>query len=201
MAIYGRYVNIKQVCSAIYFNAGVIISSIIFIFADPKDLQLGKVFSTIALLGYIFNFSILYSNYALEAIYKIMVFNKRIDQIVNAAQEFSDKKHNGFKKVASQEPILRFKAASIAWGSGTVLSDISCDFEGPQKVAVIGRVGCGKSTLLHAIMRESLTHTGVLECSDRVSFAEQNPLIISGTIRSNILYGSFFDKNYYNDVI
>ena len=82
MEIFGTYVNIKQICSAIYFNAGVIISATIFIFADPSRLELGKVFSTIALLGYIFNFSILYSNYALEALYKIMVFNQRVDQVV-----------------------------------------------------------------------------------------------------------------------
>ena len=82
LEIFGTYVNIKQICSAIYFNAGVIISATIFIFADPSRLELGKVFSTIALLGYIFNFSILYSNYALEALYKIMVFNQRVDQVV-----------------------------------------------------------------------------------------------------------------------
>ena len=82
MAIYGKYVNIKQICSALYFNAGVIISSLIFIFADPATLELGKVFSTIALLGYVFNFSVLYSNYAIEAIYSIKVFNKRVDQVV-----------------------------------------------------------------------------------------------------------------------
>ena len=77
--MYSKYVNIKQVCSALYFNSGVIISSIIFIFADPKTLELGKVFSTIALLGYVFNFSVLYSNYAIEALYTIIVFNKRVD--------------------------------------------------------------------------------------------------------------------------
>jgi hypothetical protein len=48
-------------------------------FADPKTLELGKVFSTIALLGYVFNFSVLYSNYAIEALYTIIVFNKRVD--------------------------------------------------------------------------------------------------------------------------
>jgi len=82
MYIYGRYVNVKQICSALYFNAGVIISSLIFIFADPETLELGKVFSTIALLGYVFNFSVLYSNYAIEALYTIIVFNKRVEQIV-----------------------------------------------------------------------------------------------------------------------
>lgn len=60
--------------------------------ADPKKLELGKVFSTIALLGYVFNFSVLYSNYALEAIYKIVVFNQRIDQIVVRAQKYADRK-------------------------------------------------------------------------------------------------------------
>ena len=69
-----------------YFNAGTIISSIIFIFADKKTLELGKVFSTIALLGYIFNFSVLYSNYALEAIYTIKVFNQRVDEVLLRAQ-------------------------------------------------------------------------------------------------------------------
>jgi hypothetical protein len=82
MSIYGKYVNIKQICSAIYFNAGTIISSIIFMAADPATLELGKVFSTIALLGYIFNFSVLYSNYAIEALYTITVFNKRVDEII-----------------------------------------------------------------------------------------------------------------------
>ena len=79
MKIYGTYANIKQICGAIYFNAGVVIASIIFMFADPETLQLGKVFSTIALLGYIFNFSVLYSNYAIEALYTIKVFNQRVD--------------------------------------------------------------------------------------------------------------------------
>ena len=82
MRIYGRYVNIKQICNSLYVNSGVIMSSAIFLFADPKTLDLGKVFSTIALLGYVFNFSVLFSNFALEALYTIVVFNKRVDSIV-----------------------------------------------------------------------------------------------------------------------
>ena len=90
MQIYGKYVNLKQICTALYFNAGVIMSSAIFIFADPSTLELGKVFSTIALLGYVFNFSVLYSNYALEALYTIVVFNKRIDMIVLSAEKYRE---------------------------------------------------------------------------------------------------------------
>ena len=66
--------------------------------ADPATLELGKVFSTIALLGYVFNFSVLYSNYAIEALNTIIVFNKRIDQIVLSAQKFKDKTLGGQKQ-------------------------------------------------------------------------------------------------------
>lgn len=80
---YSTYCWIKQICSSIYFNAGVIISSLVFMLAEKNTLELGKVFSTLALLGYIFNFSILYSNYAIEALYALKVFSTRIDEAIS----------------------------------------------------------------------------------------------------------------------
>ena len=53
-----------------------------FLLVDKSTLDLGKVFSTLALLGYIFNFSILYSNYAIESLFAMTVFNKRVEEIV-----------------------------------------------------------------------------------------------------------------------
>lgn len=76
--------NIKNICAAIYANAGVFISSLIFLCADRRLLELGKVFSTLALLGYVFNFSIVYSNYAIEALYQLRVFEKRIGDVLEA---------------------------------------------------------------------------------------------------------------------
>ena len=38
ISTFGLYVNIKQICSSIYFNSGVIISSVIFLFAEPESL-------------------------------------------------------------------------------------------------------------------------------------------------------------------
>lgn len=81
---FTSYVNIKNICGAIYANAGVLISSLIFLFADKSLLELGKVFSTLALLGYVFNFSIVYSNYAIEALNELAVFNRRIEDVIEA---------------------------------------------------------------------------------------------------------------------
>ena len=68
----------KNGFGAIYYNAGMIISAFVFLLADKETLELGKVFSTLVLLDYIFNFSILYSNYAIESLNTLSVFNKRI---------------------------------------------------------------------------------------------------------------------------
>lgn len=37
-----------------------------------------------------FNFSVLYSNYAIEALYTIIVFNKRVDQIMTRTMEYAE---------------------------------------------------------------------------------------------------------------
>ena len=78
LKFYSRYCDIKKCCCAIYYNAGVIISALVFLLADKDTLKLGKVFSTLALLGYIFNFSILYSNFAIESLNSLSVLDKRI---------------------------------------------------------------------------------------------------------------------------
>ena len=253
MQIYGKYVNLKQICTALYFNAGVIMSSAIFIFADPSTLELGKVFSTIALLGYVFNFSVLYSNYALEALYTIVVFNKRIDMIVlsaekyrecvvsgnlaldengNAAIDFSDNakgKSKGAGRASSvagadgaaershvhrwdaEKPHVKFANVSAIWSpteylmtQTAVIQDVSFEFNEYNKVALIGRVGCGKTTLLNTILKETFIQKGHVEVGGSrllASYAEQNPLIVSGTVRSNIIYGSKFDEDFYQKVI
>ena len=78
LRFFARYCDIKMCTSAIYYNAGVIISAFVFLLADKETLELGKVFSTLALLGYIFNFSILYSNYAIESLNSLAVLDRRI---------------------------------------------------------------------------------------------------------------------------
>ena len=145
------------------------------------------MFSTIALLGYIFNFSVLYSNYAIEALYTIVVFNKRVDQVVlhtqnyaNAMQRGEQAKFNGspvstgvikHKEISlSEKPSLKFIKVSSLWpmpdtlrSGSSVLKDISFSLTGAKKVAIIGRVGCGKTTLLNSIMKEALVTEGSIE--------------------------------------
>ena len=116
---FSSYCDIKNICAAIYFNAGVIISALVFLLADKSTLELGKVFSTLALLGYIFNFSILYSNYAIESLYSLSVFNKRIEEVItNNLVDNQDKPKNVYELNEDQNPnaqCLVFDKVTAAW--------------------------------------------------------------------------------------
>lgn len=84
LAIFSYYVNIKNICTAIYANTSILISSMIFLMADKSTLEIGKVFSTLALLGYIFNYSVIISNQALESLYTLRVFDRRIKDVIES---------------------------------------------------------------------------------------------------------------------
>jgi ABC-type bacteriocin/lantibiotic exporter with double-glycine peptidase domain len=70
-------------------------------------------------------------------------------------------------------------------------------------VAVIGKVGSGKSSLLLAILGEVPVVFGELRIKEeaKIAYAEQEPLIITGTIQDNITFGSELDPDWYIKVV
>jgi hypothetical protein len=112
---FKKYCNIKNICNAIYVNAGILISALVFLIVDKKMLDLGKVFSTLALLNHIFNFSIMYSNSAIEQLFNLKVLMRRIDEIITQPydESLNDKEIKPLQ--ASDSKLLAFKNATISW--------------------------------------------------------------------------------------
>ena len=70
------------------------------------------MFSTLALLGYIFNFSVYYSNWAIEALNSCIVFMKRVDEAITAPYEESILHET---PVIYQEKGLDFENVYVSW--------------------------------------------------------------------------------------
>ncbi len=68
-------------------------------------------------------------------------------------------------------------------------------------LAVIGKVGSGKSTLLASIMGETHTLEGSLTRRGVMAYVEQEPLILSDTVRNNILFGLPLDEGRLGEVL
>jgi len=82
------------------------------------------------------------------------------------------------------------------------LNDISFNFRSDELLCVIGSVGCGKSALLMAIAGELPTSSGkVLRNFSSMAYAAQDPWIMDGSVRENVVMGRPFDKLWYTKVI
>jgi len=58
-----------------------------------------------------------------------------------------------------------------------------------------------QSSILSLLIKELPISSGTLDVSGRISYASQDVWIFSGTIRQNILFGSFLNEKLYSSVI
>ncbi|ORC93599.1 multidrug resistance-associated protein [Trypanosoma theileri] len=76
-----------------------------------------------------------------------------------------------------------------------------------QLIAIVGRSGSGKSTFLNSIAGEVMitstsASTDVISITPTsIAYVEQQPFLISGTIRENILFGLSYDSSRYEAVL
>lgn len=84
----------------------------------------------------------------------------------------------------------------------TALSNVSVDFRMGELTAVIGSVGSGKSALLQAIVKELPVSSGKIQRKyNSLAYASQDPWIMDGTVKENILMGIELDEDWYVQVV
>lgn len=84
---------------------------------------------------------------------------------------------------------------------GTVLRDITIDFERGTLNAIVGYVGTGKSSLLHAILGEMRKTNGSVSLEGSVAYVAQTAWIFNDTLKNNILFGKEYDEQLYQKAI
>lgn len=104
---------------------------------------------------------------------------------------------------ADQIPVLSLDQASFCYEQGNFrLEPISLSIQPNEQIAIIGKTGSGKSTLLHLLagllpvtsgsyQMDGVSQYNVKKASwfQKISYVSQQPYLISGTVRDNILLG------------
>ena len=93
-----------------------------------------------------------------------------------------------------QTQVLFFNLNLTDLGNKEVLSGIDIKIHEDELFVIIGEVGSGKSTLLAAILNETTLTSGNIKRKGRIAYVEQEPFILSGTIKDNILFGLPFNQ-------
>ena len=100
--------------------------------------------------------------------------------------------------------MIEFQGVDTKWQEeeDKILENIKFKFGAGDHVAVIGRVGSGKSTLLLTVLQETIVTKGVVKLQKgiKMAYTAQEPLIVTGTIRENIVFGRTFDQEWYDKV-
>ncbi|KAH8258053.1 hypothetical protein KR038_005111 [Drosophila bunnanda] len=81
------------------------------------------------------------------------------------------------------------------------IEDVSFQASDQQFVGIVGTVGAGKSTLLQAILGELDIISGSVELNGVLSYAPQEPWLLRGSLRENILFTEPYDEQRYHEVL
>lgn len=217
MLVRNHFVN--AIGSGVFINGGFIIALTIFgyHFGMGRTFDYARTLSTITLLSYLSLTSIFFSYTAINNMANFTAILYRVAEIMNM-DEF-DEEASKDDTTLDDGVRVKLENASMSWGFSILkgknpkqakvdeehydvnLSSINLEARSGELVAVVGAVGSGKSTLLMAIMHELKTLDGSVKTNGRKAYVEQEPFVMSGTVKDNILVGSDFDKDKFDKVV
>ncbi|KRX08450.1 P-loop containing nucleoside triphosphate hydrolase [Pseudocohnilembus persalinus] len=82
-----------------------------------------------------------------------------------------------------------------------VLKNINIEIKSGQKIAIVGSIGSGKSSFLLSILKELPFYQGIHKIQGSISYVEQEPYIFNGTVKDNIVLGTDFDEQRYDETV
>ncbi|KAK6867366.1 Multiple drug resistance-associated protein-like transporter 1 [Candida tropicalis] len=97
--------------------------------------------------------------------------------------------------------------------SNVALKDINFLAQKSKLTCVVGKVGSGKSTLIKAILGDVPIKVGSysddaangpspsVETFGSIAYCPQNPWILNGTVKENILFGHKYDPEFYRRTV
>ena len=82
-----------------------------------------------------------------------------------------------------------------------MLEDLSFEFERGKFYGITGKIGSGKSSLLQSLIQQIPFVKGRIWLPGSFSYAEQEPVIFSESIRANVVFGAEFEEEKYRMVL
>ncbi|KAI4538921.1 hypothetical protein MG293_011188 [Ovis ammon polii] len=187
---------------ATFFAVSKIMIFVTFITSELLDnLVTGsQVFVVVTLFEALRFSSTLYFPMAVEKVSEAVVSIRRIKKFL-----LLDETSQCYPQLPSDgRTIVDVQAFTASWEKASetpTLQGLSFTVRPGELLAVVGPVGAGKLSLLSAVLGELPPSQGKVNVHGRIAYVSQQPWLFPGTVKSNILFGKKYEKEWYEEVI
>ncbi|ANB12248.1 ATP-binding cassette glutathione S-conjugate transporter YCF1 [Sugiyamaella lignohabitans] len=107
--------------------------------------------------------------------------------------------------VESGEVSIDIKDASFLWDendeSSTILTNVNFSAHKGSLFCIVGKVGAGKTSFLKALLGDLYRKQGSVTVKGSIAYVAQDPWLVNGTVKDNILFGCRYDPEFYQKTI
>ncbi|XP_069558741.1 ATP-binding cassette sub-family C member 4-like [Brachyistius frenatus] len=179
----------------------IFITVCVYVLTGNK-LSASKVFMAVSLYGAVRLTITLFFPFAIEKVSESLISIRRIKTFLLLDEVAPH--HLGLPVAEKKDCMVKIQDLICHWDKNLetpTLQNMSFTVRHEQLLAIIGPVGAGKSSLLSAILGELSHESGVVKVKGELTYTSQQPWILPGTIRSNILFGKALDPKKYDRVL
>ncbi|KAJ6591736.1 P-loop containing nucleoside triphosphate hydrolase protein [Mycena vulgaris] len=171
---------------------------------SSKPLTSDVIFPAISVF-LLLNFPLAMLSMVISNIIEALVSVKRLSAFFQSEELQSDAREVIQKPdLQLGDEVLTITDADFRWTSTDVvptLENINLTVRKGELTGIMGRVGAGKTSLLSAIIGDMSRSEGKVKLYGNISYAPQNPWIMSATVRDNITFNHVYDAAFYESVM
>ena len=196
----------------------LIILVLVIAFFSASEFDSQKVFASMSVFG-LAGLKVLPSFQNIYYFYYEIIFRQvQLSNVNKIFENINSLELNSNNSNISLKESITFQNVSFTYGDDqSTLEDVNLELRCDEKVVIVGSSGSGKSTLLDLILGFTFPQSGKIffdktqiNIQDRESirnnfaFIPQKVLLIEGTLKDNILFGTRLtneNKDFFKDVL
>ncbi|KAI8916137.1 P-loop containing nucleoside triphosphate hydrolase protein [Gorgonomyces haynaldii] len=204
-----RLNTIRAVNEAVFFSSSAFLAVFAFIpfYVAGGTLSPKIVFTTTTYLQIIrMTMTNLFSK-GYQMTSDAIVSANRIERYLKQAPKLEVEPGPTINALNDPRVMVYLKEATFSWNpfskeAQSCLKKVELKLRKGELTGVCGPVGSGKSSLIYAILGELHLQSGSLGMRQaRVAYVSQTPWLVTGSIKTNILFGQPMRHDWFNEVI
>ena len=200
MKLQRKASKIRGIVESIIFMTNNLLLLIVFLpaYYTYGNIDISLVLSVIGIFGCMGDHLVMVLLFLARYVMEYRVASARILKFLRTENVKKIEYNNGL------EPQILMKNCGFKFNESNddnILSNINLNLSGNKLVMIVGKIGSGKTLLLKSLLNELTLSTGDMNIDGKLSYSPQKSMMLSKSVKDNILFGKEYNLEWYNKVI